>query len=277
MRTIYITIPFITLLLIACKKTPKPVIDDETPVTTEMKQGLPPDMNAINGYFYSAYKITASNNSTNTTMYGFAGFGEPARRISANYDPYYDNTIFPITKNQANVHVGEITLNDSYMMSHSSFNNQNPPFLYNFYQNLYNYSLTATPPSPSWKTEGNGSFKPVDVTLPIKYPALQFPVLNSVSKTSTLTVNLNQVFPNGYDSAMVALTDYNYSYGSIKKLVARGDSIVRFIPSDMYIFGTSSYGYIQVHGYNYCHQEIQGKMHVFALGSKYMKYVNITP
>lgn len=274
MQKVYCLILVASLAFFSCKKKAPPVVEDDPQPNSEVRPGLPPDPNLINGYFYSGFKINGSSSNTYTSLNCFAAFADPARKLTSNFDPFTDNLTNSNNKNAANVQVGEITLNDIYTLNHSSFSNSAPPFIYNYFTNLFSSTFSQV----SWKSEGNGSFRPVNVVLPITYPDLQFPVsLNTISRTSTVTINLKQVFPNGADSIIAALIDYGNSYGVVKKYATRADTVIRFVPSDMNIYGASSSANVQLMGLNYCHQVVNGKVHLFTLCSKYFKNVYLTP
>lgn len=270
---------FITLLIfISCRKISKPVIEQEPTENTDMRMGLPPDPSSIHGYLYSAQRLYAYSSGTGCNVYDFAGFGEPARNLTSNYEPVWDNTVFLQNKNTANVSVGEIAQNGIYL-NHSSVNNQVAPFIYNLSQgvNINNLSTQV-----EWEIEGNKSFPGLKTTLPFSYPAFVYPdTLDQVSRTSTVTISLSEMLPEGFDSAFVMLQDNNSPYTIVKKRVAANDAVIKITPKDLSSFSGPPTSYqnaaLIIGGCKYCYQVANGKTYLFCLYKKFSKTIVVSP
>jgi hypothetical protein len=267
MRAVFF-IFIILCVTVSCKKK-EIVVEPEELISTEMKPGLPEKPGEINGYLYSAYVKYAGNNYW--YFINYSTFSDPPKNIMDGFSRFYDQLNYLGPKYYGNVDVGLVNANN-LLLSKNSFS---PNFTYSGSQQTY---FIPEGTSCRWNTEGNRSFKPMEVNTLRTYPGLTVSATPSVvSKSSGITINLEGIASN-YDSLVVFIMDQSSSYSVIKKPVGPDVKSVTFKPSDFSIFSSSFvYGALGFHAYNYCHQVIDNRLYVFEMGNKLSRNITIEP
>src|SRR4051812_10901824 len=106
------------LVLFSCTKKKDKVPEEPAPVNTALKNGLPDNMRALNGYFYASSSDYGSGFYYTINL--FAAFNDPAGDLINMYN-HSNNNFFFNTDLLGNVRVGNITFNNSSFMAPSSF------------------------------------------------------------------------------------------------------------------------------------------------------------
>jgi hypothetical protein len=250
---LFLLLPFLPAML-ACKK-PKSIIPDQTAViNTSLANGMPADIQKINGYLYADINYSNFNNS-------YSAFSDPAKSLVSTYNHRNNNVQFsqPVL---GNIDVGQVSfggLNLSRQNTGTSV--------------MYEMSNSVGFQNNVWTSDGNGTFKPLSINM-----ARGFPVLNSntytfntISKSSGFTVDIGNSVSN-YDSVIVNLTD---NYGGLVSKRYTNAGIITFSSNDLVVLNSNSYGSFYVYAYNYANQTINSKVYVFELGNKFSKGVSI--
>jgi len=256
-------------LLMSCKKKEKKTPPEPEPsVTTEMASGLPSNINSINGYLYAGIKYNGSSSNYFVSSL-YAAFSDPGRKLTTSYNHFLDNiSNFGSNSNFGNIDVGSVTLNSSFFLSRSSFD---PNVFYSSINNSGPFYNTA-----HWTSDGNMSFKPLDLDVPKGFPVLTYTLpFTSISRSTGFTLNMAQCGSN-YDSITVSINDFSFPQGGIKKTVTPGVTSVTFSASDLSPISNSS-GTLAVYAYNYSNQTINNKVYLFELSNKYSQYIYIDP
>jgi hypothetical protein len=255
------------IALAACKKPKKKETEQVPVVNTEQANGLPSNPKAINGYLYASYK-----NSGSVYYYCnvYASFSDPAKKLTAGWDHFYDNNgSFGTTSNFGNIDVGNMSFNGSFLQK-SSFN----PNV--FYTQTNSNSFQPITYS-SWSNEGNLSFLPMDLGVTRPFPSTApNPTFAPVSKSTPYTLNLAEYVTN-YDSVLVVLSDNFSSQSMLKKRVDASTTTVTFTPAEMSTLYSGSNGNIFVYAYNYTNQTINSKVYLFEQSAKISRYIYIGP
>ena len=242
--------------------------DDEikTPevINTELSDGFTDSRKSINGYLYSCLQANQySSASINYNMIGFATFSDPAKNLMGNFNHYNNINSISSSTNAGNIDVGDVYLATSFQ----KFSQGN--FQLSYQQNLS--SQNAFSPNPYWLTEGNGSFKPLNITIPKGYPVLNYNTvsISNISKSTDFTINFGNNISN-YDSLIIILQDGMTSSGNKKKILAKGSQSVTFSAQELSYFSASNYGKLSFYAYNYSNITVNSKVNVFELGNQYI-------
>lgn len=261
--------------LAGCKKTSTSTTDPATtPVTTDLADGLPKDVQSINGYFYANY--TASNFGS-TSINGYCVLHDEPTDLMPNFSHYTDQQIFSGTSNLGNIQVGNISFNNITLFE--SNNGVNSVF-YTFNNSGGSSGSNSGPSTAIWKTDGNGSFKALNLNIPRGFPRINASsgtpgtlVTFTMSATNaSSTLDLSSVVSN-YDSLVVMLGSQFSSY-SIKKFLKSPANSVTFTKAEILSNGSSA-SQIQIMAYNYSNKMVQNRLYVFELSSKLSTYVYI--
>lgn len=245
----------------SCKKTTAASI--VAPVNQALANGLPSNPKLINGYLYTDY-LTNVNGSSNIAQYSFSVFSDPTKPLISSLNHYQTGSSF---SNLGNIDVGNVTLNSQslYKTTQSNFS------LWYYFNNSYstiNYNAI-------WTTEGNGVFKPLNITVNRGLPVFSntIAVSNSIARNTDYTLNLGTGISN-YDSLIVILSNGNFN-GTIRKVVSAGSTSVTFKSQELSAINSSSYAYINIYAFNYSNAIIDDKIYVFELAQK-LNYSNIS-
>lgn len=245
----------------SCNKKKKNQEESVTPIDTELKNGFPENVNAIDGYMYSS--VTSNNYSSYDMIDNYCAFNEPATNLTFGYDHSTDNNGSVIL---GNISVGSITFSN-FMTLFSNVTGGN----------RLNYSSSTTVQNfttinPSWKFNGNGPFSKMDLNITRNYP-----IFTSMSSSGTVvydTVNINKGYSydvskdiSNYDSVVVSINSNNKT---IKRATGNGASIINFSSNELNtVFGTNSYyGSMNVMAYNYSNKTINKRVYLFELSRK---------
>jgi hypothetical protein len=258
------------LISFSCEKK-KTTTQDQSPITTELTSGFPSDLKKINGYFYAASRTNFNNFNTSYGVNLYATFGDAARSLLSGFNHYTDSeqNNFFINKDRGNVNVGTISFNGR------SFANPGGAS----YSQYYN--LNSANYSSQWVTEGNGSFKPINLVVQRGFPAIVQPSSTnsfSVSLSNDFIVNF-QSFISNYDSVSVKISsDGSSSFYAIQKTVSSNTSFIKFTSGELSSkLSTTTYGNLIISAYNYSNKTIEDKVYVFELASKLDMQIYISP
>ena len=155
-------------------KTTTP-IGDPAPVTTNIANGLPENTKKINGYLYAGNVINLYSAGTQSYVLLYAIFGDPTRNLMGNYDHF--TNLQKNTSNindRSNISVGKLSFNGETVTSSGNL-------LYTQNSNSSN-SLNY---SSNWSSDGNLSFKPLNVSI-----ARGIPVIHPPSTTITYSYSI---------------------------------------------------------------------------------------
>lgn len=108
MNKLYFFLFICALFFFSCKK--KLVIPEEQPLlNTEMKNGLPENLNSINGYFFASHGVNLSNTLYQKLSFrAYASFHDPGANLLKGYSPYSCIPIFQHSGKLGNVDVGSV-------------------------------------------------------------------------------------------------------------------------------------------------------------------------
>ena len=254
MRFTTYLVAIILLSLFSCDKNKDKVPDEETLVTTELSNGIGANTSKIHGYLYASIKKSISGgNYIYYYLRAFACFGDPARNLMSNFEHYSDNTLFFGSENQPNVTVGTVKFSNIQIGSKGS--------------TTYNYSNNQSNPfgatSPIWDTEGNGPFKPFDVTVKRGFPQINLTVNgDTISRNTDFTINMANFISN-YDSVVVKI--YSGSI-TITKRISSASNTLTFKKEEFASFYT--YANISYMAFNYSNMTVENKAYIFELSNK---------
>lgn len=254
------------IFLIACDKPKAKIPAEEPTVTTEMANGFPDNKEKIHGYFYAANTLFST---LNRSRYLYAVFGDPARDLMQNFNHVANTTRNGGQQNSGNVNVGAVSFNDYQI---------NPSGLAAYYSNN---SVSVLDVSTKWRTDGNGSFKPVDLNVPRGFPTVNVTGSYSLSLSKEFKVDVSGIFGN-YDSLAVIVSrvsSYFSPYNSVSKTISASDpSLVTFKPAEMATALTNTgYGSIIFSGFNYSHKTAEDHVYVFELSTQTALTLTISP
>lgn len=253
-----------TALLFSCKKKEK---EPEEPalINTSMDDGLPENYKSINGYLYSGIQ-TNQYSSSNISYYNFlyVAFCDPTKHLLSSFNHYSNQRNFSSNVPFGNIDVGNVTLNGSILWKSSSSSEL-------FYTGNFNSSINSLNYNAVWTTEGNKTFKPLNLSINKGHPIIVTSALNiptSVSKNSNFTINIGNNISN-YDSLIVTFESSNFNT-RIRKVLAKNSTSVTFTTQEMSILSTSSYATINFYAFNYSNMTIDTKINVFELSNQYI-------
>lgn len=258
-----------TFTLAGCKKTSTSTTNPATPANTDLANGLPKDAQSINGYFY------ANSTSNFGSMYinGYCVLHDEPTDLMPNYNHYTDQQTFSGTGNLGNIQVGNVSFNNTTLFE--SNNGVNSIF-YNFSNTIGNGSIPST---ATWKTDGNGSFKALNLNVSRGFPKINYTTsipgtiitFTMSSTNASSTIDLSNIVSN-YDSLVVVLGGQFSSYG-VKKFLKSPANTVTFTRDEILSNGSGSQ--FQIMAYNYSNKTVQNRLYVFELSSKLSTYVYV--
>jgi hypothetical protein len=255
-RLFFLSLPVLLALLFACKK-PKSIIPDQPAVVnTDLANGLPSDTKKINGYLFASVNFSSDS-------YYYSIFSDPGKELAKTYN-HRNNTIQFDQQVLGNVDVGSVRQN-GYTLSHQNTGQSV----------IYSEAIYAAPTTVIWTSDGNGSFKPLNVNVARGYPYISPNTYTpgTISKASGFSVDAGNYVSN-YDSVIVSLSD---NYGSTVTKGYTSASLITFSSSDLSGLNTNSYGSLNIFAYNYSNQTINSKVYLFEQGNKFNKGISITP
>lgn len=255
------------VLFQACRKksNEQQAVVDAPKVSTELRSGLPDNSRVIHGYFYSSVKSSFGGSSYARS---YAIFNDPGADLMITYDHNFDNTSF-LQPTLGNIDAGEVLFSGM------------PLFTQNGGDRL-SYLMIGTPTTSgnagptSWKTDGNGTFKPIDVVLQRGMPVVAnySTVANmNISRSTGITFNVADIASN-FDSLIVSVS---YSSTMIKKKIIAGTPVIEIKSSELSAFAASGYASISIYAYNYSNKTVEDKVYVFELSAKILATVPIMP
>lgn len=239
-----------------------------------MKNGLPENLNSINGYFFAGYNILWYDTikSENRYFTSYAAFREPGSNLIAGLEHFGRVKRFDVPQRLGNIDVGEVKFNKNHSLG----------------QKVISQTLTYSGPDlgpvimdssyneVAWSTEGNSTFTP------IKIKGIRgFPILKSIWKLPSITKNKAyfidvSYIANNYDS--ITVTFYNYfTYYAIwlrKSFSIKQGLLLEFTEAEM-SSAFSEHIWIDIDAFNYTHQTINGKMYVFEQAKRTWGSVNL--
>jgi hypothetical protein len=265
MKTITISILSISfsLFLFSCnnkeKKAEQPAV-----INKRLSDGFPENKKSVNCYLYSSFVVTKyASSSPNYGSYQYAIFSDPSKNLINSYSHYTNSKLFSQSAS-GNVDVGNVSFNGQTI--YKNLTNEV------YYTANYNSSIPFGSMSANWKTDGNKTFLPMDVTINKGHPIIlsgNLNIGNSISKNSNFTLNISGNITN-YDSLIVILEDGNWG-GKIRKTADINTSSLTFTPVDMSIFSTgSNYGKLSIYAYNYSNMTVNNKVTLFELSNQYL-------
>jgi hypothetical protein len=248
-------------IIVSCSKKSKSPVQDPL-ISTDMANGLGDNPNAINGYFYVAQRDYGSS-TIYTTIY--ASFSDPKKKLMTGYNHFNENSSFSSNNTQGNIDVGNIFFNNWLFLNKNSFN---PNVTYSANNSNGSYSSSA-----AWKTDGNMSFKPLDLIVSRGFPTVSTTTFAPISKSAGCTINLS-TYANNYDSLTVVITDNSST--QIKRRVDATVSSITFSSAELNQL-YSNYGSVWFYAYNYSNKTVENKSYIFELSYKTTKPVNLNP
>lgn len=253
------------LFLFSCAKKEKPY-EQPAVINTELSDGFPENIKAVNGYLYSGVQTYQySTSSTNLYTFAYAAFSDPARNLLVPYNHYSNTKNFSNNVGSGNIDVGNVSLNATTVNKNTQSNFE-VYYGQNFSNNVSFFNLNA-----NWLSEGNKTFKPLNVTINKGHPTIavnSIGIGNSISKSTDFTVNIGTNVTN-YDSLIVILEDGNFN-SKIRKIVPKNSLSVTFTPQEMSFLNNTSYGKFGIYAYNYSNMTINSKVLVFELSNQYV-------
>lgn len=266
-------IPVFALLVLACDKK-KTSTSTPSAVTTELADGLPDNFRAINGYFCGDARTNYSGSYTTASLTFYAAFADPARNLMANFNPITDQILFNNNNgNAGNVSVGSVFISGMQVPSSSFFTNEFHYFNNNSgTQQNFNYS-------PQISMQGNGTFKPMNLSVKRGYPkiSLASSTSYSLSLSQNFVVDVGPIASN-YDSLTVSL-GYSGANGNLRKTIASGNTTtITFTSAELSnagLYPGNNYT-INFMGFNYSNITVEDKVYVFELINKGSFYLYIT-
>lgn len=253
------------LLLTACQKPkPKPAPEpEETPVTTDLQEGIPTSL-VVNGYLYANANSPAG--SGNVSVRCHAVFSDPTRSLPGGFD-HYNNVE---RQRLGNISVGDVVFNGEFL---NEFNNETD-LSYNLFTNSFTFSYEA-----SWNSQGNGTFKPLQQELPRGFPRINSSAIPlSLKRSENLVFNASALCTS-YDSLVVMLTGLGGSSSPrLRKAIFKSEAQLVFTSAELSSFLSSNQlsTQCQVFGFNYAHRMIENKSYLFELSDKIFRTISVT-
>jgi hypothetical protein len=258
----------LVLAFCSCTKKKKNQEESLTPKNTELKNGFPENVNAIDGYLYSS--VTTNYYSSYDFIDNYCAFNEPSTNLTAGYD-HFVNTFNVFT---GNISVGNFVLfnNTSNLFS----NNNGTRLVYSNSTSVQSNSMI----NPNWKFNGNGPFFKMDLNITRNFPIFTFfynsgtNVYDTVKISKGFSYDVSKNISN-YDSVVVNIYTNNKT---IKKAAGADASTISFSSSELNAtFGTNSYyGNTRIMAFNYSNKTINGKVYLFELSRKRITNVIFT-
>lgn len=236
---------------------------DPEPITTDMANGLPDNPKKINGYAFAQTLVNLNSGNTNGFVYLFAMFGDPTRNLIANYDHFSNNQrSVNSTNDRGNVSVGDLSFNGLMLNNFGSV----------VYQQTSNFASSLN--YANWHSDGNLSFKPLNLSVARGFPAIKQPSASATSSYSIgiskdLTITFSDFISN-YDSVCVTMNDYSSGSNGykIRKTVSSVSNSITFSQTELSVLNTTPYGNINFVAYNYSNKTIEDKIYVFELSNR---------
>jgi hypothetical protein len=258
--------PFLALLLslLSCEKKPLQEPEIPLPVTTELKAGLPPSPQFINGYLYSSFRLIRYGWNYNTNFTAAAYFGDPSRNLMINFDHLFDQQEFlSNNKNTPNVTVGRVSVNGLGMGGTSTTS----------YWTSTQLDTAFLDTEPTWNIEGNKTFVPAVIKLRHPPKLLNTSFNFSLQISAGYTLDISSLISN-YDSAGV-LIHMNSAFPAIYKSCPPGVQTIVFSSKELGNLKNRSSCNIVLVGFNYSHQMIEDKLYVFESSAKLERSLTI--
>ena len=252
-----------SLLLFSCNKKEK-AIEQPVLINKALTDGFPENIKLINSYLYSCVQTSKYSSTVYNNIFSYAAFTDPEKNLLNTYNHYSNNKIFSSTGAGGNIDVGNVTLNGSLVIKNFSSNSE----VYyggNFSNNTNFLNLNAY-----WTTEGNRTFKPMDVIINKGHPTIavnNLAISNSISKNTDFTITIGNNITN-YDSLIVILEDGSWN-GKIRKTVPKNTASLTFTTQEMSILNNSNNGKFSIYAYNYSNMTVDSKVNVFELSNQY--------
>ena len=251
------------LLCSACKK------DENTeappaPVTNSLSNGLPADMAKIHAYLTASART--SSFSSGSPYYNFvlyAAFGDPARNLMSMYNHYSEQIIFNSNTGRPNISVGTVKCNNISIPA-QEFGNE-VRYEYNPGQ-----VFSPVPNSITWKSDGNGSFLPLNEPISRGLPLIQPPAQSyTIDPDHEMVFDLAGLCTN-YDSLAVTVFMPSSSFQNVTKSVGSGITQISFSSAELYFLNNSwtQSTQIRISAFNYSTRTINGKVYLFENGQK---------
>lgn len=258
-------------ILCACHKTKTPEITETPTETTEMKSGLPDNNFDVHGYMYAGFTRFNTNMSGDYgTLNCYCAMRDPSGDLLSTYNHYSGSTSFAFGPNAGNIDVGVASFNNMQL-----FKNNTGQSL--FYQTNGSGNVSFAGLQSNWKTNGNGVFKPVDLTVP-----RGFPKVTTFPDNATYNITVSQGFTfaitgnySNYDSIACTIGYFN-SFTAAHKAVAAGASSIVFSPSDLANISMYSNLPVYIALFNYSNKTIENKKYVFELSTQCSANANIS-
>lgn len=271
MQKNYIIIAALVFLLLSCRKKRELAPVEEPLVNRELKAGWPEDIRAVNGYFYASRKTNYDDPQySNVTLY--AVFRDPAGDLCSNFD-HYELTMFPNFQALGNVKVGSVYFGSETLL---------PSELgmgISYAMNL-EFPTPMLPATASWQTDGNGSFKPVNIKVGRGFPHVSDSAVSSIQNYSLsisrgFTLNLGSSVSN-FDSLVVTLNTFTSKV--VRKTLNPGENVVYFSSDDLSALANqSASGRLSLNAFNYSNMIIENKTYLFELSNKLQVNMMIWP
>jgi hypothetical protein len=242
------------------------VIEDDPPaVNVAMQDGLPPDITKLDGYLYSGYVNNPSNGNYDLLTYGV--FAEPEKNLTSGYNHYTNSFDWSLTTRLGNIDVGDVSVNKNKLSK--MMNTPNLIYTYGIYSQFISNSIR-------WFSEGNKSFKPLDVTLenlPLFTPRVKGDTLSTVIKSKSYVLNSDSV-ATGFDSLVVIIYDWSSSPVNTRKAIKKGSKTITFNAEDFKDFSPgNTWLSFQIFAFRYSYCTIENKTILFELSNKCTKWV----
>lgn len=231
-------------------------------VNTEIANGLPKDPGNINGYLYASFSMGSISSYTYLNAYG--SFRDPGGTLMSMYDHIADQENFNSnSQTRGNIRTSPVSI---YGLTLPEINMGNSISYRLNVQNAANINDI-----PRWKTNGNGSFKPLDHMIPRGLPTILTAALSpSASVKSEFVIDTRAIVTN-YDSLRVSFQ----ANGSAKvKRVGSDERYITFSDNELKQLGTGS-RVISYFAFNYSNGIIDNRVYLFELSRKYTMYIQV--
>jgi hypothetical protein len=261
-------IPILIVFLSSCEKK-KTIAETPPTITTNLASGLLENPSSINGYVYASQ---TNNSSSSNYSYYYAVFGDPARNLMINYNHFNDqigNSGFN-NADRGNVQVGSnitiagYNITAQVIQSSGSFGEVH---YFNFISNSFNTNASI-------RTDGNGSFKPLNFTISRGYPKIL--TSSSTQFTANVKQNYNLDISNlisNFDSLIVRISSNGSPYINVMKNVVAGAKTITFSSQELSGVSQGSYLNLYFQAFNYSNITIEDKRYIFELANKATYYV----
>lgn len=261
------SLSIITLLfLFSCAKKEKPY-EQPVVINTELSDGFPENIKAINGYLYSGVQTYQySSSSMYFYTFAYAAFSDPARNLLVPYNHYSNNKNFSNNNvGIGNIDVGIISLNGNTVNKNIQSNFEV------YYGQNFNNNVSFLNLNANWLSEGNKTFKPLNIIINKGHPIIavnSFSISTTISKNTNFTVNIGNNVTN-YDSLIVILEDGNFN-SRIRKVLPKNALSVTFTTQEMSLLSNTSNGKLGIYAFNYSNKTVDSKVNLFELSNQYI-------